>query len=306
MCSTDELQKASFFQLAGHKECFKMGVKEGTILKLSTGNEEVCLRKLSNDELSPFVPKVYGTRVFDGETYLEMQDLLANFSNASVMDVKMGCRTYREEELGSALLRHDMYNKMIEVDSNEPTDEERKDRAITKPRYMIWRETLSSTASLGFRIEGMRLIDGSVDKNFKTVKEEDQISEAFRRYAGNQKTLLKYINRMEQLKQVLLVSEFFWSHEILGSSLLFVHDDNEANIWLIDFAKTYPLPQNIRVSHRKYWQPGNYEDGYLIGLDNLIRLFKQTLYEPSPSKRCTEQNGESIKEPSNQFFWLSW
>lgn len=74
-------------------------------------------------------------------------------------------------------------------------------------------------------------------------------------------------------------SEFFKSHEIIGSSLLFLHDRKHASCWLIDFAKTGTLPNEIKITHKKNWEVGNHEDGYLIGLNNIIDLFSAVATE---------------------------
>ena len=51
--------------------------------------------------------------------YVKLQDLLAEFDNPSVCDIKMGTRTYLEEELIKAreklTMRKDMYEKMVKV-----------------------------------------------------------------------------------------------------------------------------------------------------------------------------------------------
>lgn len=57
---------------------------------------------------------------------------------------------------------------------------------------------------------------------------------------------------------------------------MFVHDVTSAGIWMIDFAKTLPLPQNLsEIRHDVEWQVGSHEDGYLIGVNNLIDIFEE-------------------------------
>lgn len=226
---------------------------------------------------------------------------------------------------------------MCQIDKNAPTDEEHRLKGVTKPRYMVWRETISSTATLGFRIEGIRRSDGTSSKDFKTTKSKEQIIKAFRDFTDGFPHAIvsctyrctvthlslidllvtnfpqpKYIQRLKAVKATLESSSFFRTHEVnidtylsrtyfivsikinhilfvinyfhlqmIGSSLLFVHDRFNANIWLIDFAKTVGLPENISIDHSSKWTVGNHEDGYLIGLNNLISIFV-TMLEQQP------------------------
>lgn len=273
-------KKYPWIQLAGHAGSFKAAAN-GRILKKHCESEQRCLDRLMADVLKPYVPAYHGDVVKDGERYNQMDDLLADFDSPCVMDCKMGVRTYLEEELTKARkkpsLRKDMYQKMVEVDPAAPTEEENAQRAVTKPRYMQWRETISSTATLGFRIEGIKKEDGSVNRDFKKTKTREQVTEAFREFTkGNPNILTAYRDRLKDIRATLEVSPFFKGHEVIGSSLLFIHDKREqAKVWMIDFGKTTPLPEGQTLKHDVPWQEGNREDGYLSGLNNLIDILTE-------------------------------
>lgn len=265
-------------QLAGHAGNFKAG-DYGKILKKYCECEHQCLESLMKDPvLRPYVPGYYGVVDKDGDSYNQMDDLLSEFDSPSIMDCKMGVRTYLEEELTKARekpkLRKDMYEKMIAVDPNAPTQEEHEQKAVLKPRYMQWRETLSSTATLGFRIEGIRKADGSCDTNFKKTKLKEEVMDTLEDFVDSNRNVLRnYLTRLKEVRTALEGSEFFNTHEVVGSSLLFVHDKTElAKVWMIDFGKTVLLPDRKTLNHRMAWVEGNREDGYLWGLDNLINI----------------------------------
>lgn len=49
--------------------------------------------------------------------------------------------------------------------------------------FQVWRETISSTANLGFRIEGIKK-DDLKSKDFKTIKSRDEIMDMFKEFCG--------------------------------------------------------------------------------------------------------------------------
>uniref|UniRef100_A0AAQ4PY55 Kinase n=1 Tax=Gasterosteus aculeatus aculeatus TaxID=481459 RepID=A0AAQ4PY55_GASAC len=272
--SVVQRRKLSWVQLAGHKGNFK-AADEGNILKRFSENEMQCFEKLKDDALLPFVPGYHGTVEKDGESFLHMTDLLVNFDLPSVMDCKMGVRTYLEEELVRARERpkprEDLYKKMVEVDGDGPTAQEHSQRGVTKPRYMQWRESMSSTNTLGFRIEGIKKCDGTCRTDFKRTRSRQDVIQVFKDFVGGNVNIIVRDTPFQKLTCNHCCSPW----QVIGSSLLFIHDHTgNAQVWIIDFGKTTALPQGQTLKHDIAWQEGNREDGYLWGLENLIRTLE--------------------------------
>ncbi|KAK1804135.1 hypothetical protein P4O66_020175, partial [Electrophorus voltai] len=257
----------------------------GKVLKKFNVVEDTCLQALMSDPLHLFVPRYYGNISRNGERYIRLEDLLSGLRKPAIMDCKMGIRTYQEEEIIKAKtkgsLRSDMYQKMENVDPTAPTAEEQAQRGVTKLRYMQWRDSTSSTSTLGLRIEGIMMENGTVLREFNKTRTKAQVTETLLFFTKRQVHILKaYVSRLEALRETLKESSFFNTHEIIGSSLLFLHDQTcKANIWMIDFGKTIPAPENVYLKHDVPWVEGNREDGYLTGLTSLISLLHAAIRE---------------------------
>ncbi|MCJ8734159.1 hypothetical protein PDJAM_G00232230 [Pangasius djambal] len=260
----------------------------GEVLKRFNEVEDTCLQALMSDPLHQFVPRYYGHISRNGENYIRLEDLLSGLKQPVIMDCKMGIRTYQEEEIvkarTKASIRTDMYQKMVKVDPTAPTEDEHAQRGVTKLRYMQWRDSTSSTSTLGFRIEGIMTENGIVRRDFNKIQSKAQVTETLLLFTKRQVHILEaYLSRLDALKETLKESTFFRSHEVIGGSLLFVHDrpTNKANIWMIDFGKTTPVPNNVHLKHDIPWVEGNREDGYLFGLASLISLLHVAIKEVS-------------------------
>lgn len=160
-----------FIQLSGHRDGFQKQT-DGRVWKKISETPSIELNAYEQISRDPFmashVATFYGERQdATGQRFVELGDLLKDFGrNAWLMDIKMGTRTFLEKEVCNAEARSDLYDKMAKTlavggpevaQLNLLTDKECEQKALTKLRYMTLREQLSSSSTLGFRIEAYKV-----------------------------------------------------------------------------------------------------------------------------------------------------
>ncbi|XP_069997734.1 inositol-trisphosphate 3-kinase homolog isoform X2 [Penaeus vannamei] len=270
-------RRNSWVQLSGHPGSLAPA-GPGTIWK-KRGPEPVetlAYQAFSQDPARELAPTFFREVVYQDEYFIEMQDLLYNFHNPSVMDIKMGTRTFLESEVTNTKARHDLYEKMIKVDPTAPTPEEHEAKAVTKLRYMDFRDNMSSSRSLGFRIEALKMTGSDAVTELKTVRSREEVVGTMSGFLkGRESTKRQVLSRLNHLRNTFAKSPYFQKHEVIGSSILIIYDDEKAGVWMIDFAKTVPVPEGVSITHREPWVLGNHEEGFLTGVDNLIKVVEE-------------------------------
>lgn len=130
---------------------------------------------------------------------------------------------------------------MVKVDPAAPTKEENELKAVTKLRYMTFRERQSSSCSLGFRIEAVKVFRqcrsrSNVSTNGRLSPFQFQgkppVSDLKTIHTGEavQSMLGVFLNRCPNVKNQLLTrlmyirqqfrdSPYFQTHEVLRSTL---------------------------------------------------------------------------------------
>jgi len=261
-------RRKTWVQAAGHEGSFVEGNKKGTVLKKYSLQEEECYKELMQDNLMRAVPRFFQTVEIEGEKYMELCCCLSDFKNPSIMDIKMGVRTFVESEVSLNKQRSDLYERMISEDPESTTEEENRKKSVTKLRYLDWRDERSSSRSLGFRVEGL-IKDGKTNKDFKSLKSQMEISCLLKSFISNGKIKKKYLERLKEIESLCIQSNFFQRHQLIGTSLLFVNDDKNGNIWMIDFGKSYKaIAENEKMDFSRR------ENGYLDGLRNIISILE--------------------------------
>lgn len=250
------------------------------------------VRASHGDPIAAVTPEYHGVETREEKRYLKMKSLIERFDAPTLclMDVKMGVRCMAEDEMLSKKPRKDLYAKLLEhgipITRSVLTAEEVEAEAITKSRWMILRDQMSSTQTLGFRVDSVvtptrrRKPKGDL----ATCRTEGQVVEVLRSFLPPTRAkaaATAILQRLGEIERSLRASEIFFASEVVGSSLFFAADDmGNSGVWMLDFGITLPadVPSG-RLKHDVQWERGNHEDGYLIGLDSLQKAWQRVIDE---------------------------
>ena len=87
------------------------------------------------------------------------------------------------------------------------------------------------------------------------------------------------LDRLVSMRLAPSRSAVFAQHEFIGTTLFFMADasSGRSDVWILDFGVTQPSEGPLK--HNVPWSQGNHEDGFFIGLDNLIKQWRQMIQE---------------------------
>jgi len=153
-------------------------------------------------------------------------------------------------------------------------------QGVTKLRYMQFRESMSTSATRGWRIEGIHLPTGKYSVP-KEMREDTVLKKTLRAFIQSRRPVaVDLLTKLKELRAALQASHWFNTHEVVSSSLLIVYDSAvparaPPGVWMIDFANVSKVDVPLQLTHRLPWQKGNREEGYLFGLDDLVETFSE-------------------------------
>jgi len=233
-------------QTAGHEgSLLKQGADR--IMKPVSKNEisfyEGFYKKYST--IQEFAPKFFGTQKKDEKTYIVMEDLTAPFKKPCIMDIKMGISSVGE------------------------------DATPEKRESMRKKDESTTTVSLGIRICGLRTYLPNKkeyivkDKPWGKKVKENAMTESMGIFFNNGNLIRKEVVQafLAKLKKIQEFFELQKNLRFYSSSLLFIYEglDSEpvkVDVRMIDFAHVHEI------------HDGGRDDGYILGLKNLIKSFE--------------------------------
>jgi len=233
-------------QMGGHEGTFQK-IDESKIMK-QTGKAETAFYEILHTypSLEVFAPKFYGTKEVEGHKYIVIEDLTQYFKKPCILDVKIGRQSYGE------------------------------DATPEKIEAMGQKDKNSTTYPLGARITAMKVYNVNSGDYVKKGKKDGQsvtvegFQAALSEYFHNGVTLRKNLipSFLEKVEKVRDWIENQGDVRLYSSSLLFLYDGDESSedirteLRIIDFAHVHKI------------QDGGKDDGYIFGINNLIKTLR--------------------------------
>jgi len=193
-------------QVAGHSGMFHR-LSESVLVKQGTAGEAAAYAGIAGTSLENFVPKCLHSVCQGDVQLLYIEDLTSRYIRPCVMDIKIGTRTFLESDAANPKRRLDLMRKIEAIDPSALSEEERMN-GVTKLRYMRFREMTSSTATLGWRVEGIRRSNGTRQvltfPSAKTLQDLSELEEAFRWFTQEREDVLQaFTRRLAALQNAL-------------------------------------------------------------------------------------------------------
>ncbi|KAK1191367.1 IP3KA kinase, partial [Pygoscelis papua] len=187
-------KRYSWVQLAGHTGSFK-AADSGKILKRFSENEKECFERLMKDPLRSCVPCFHGVVERDGESYIQLDDLLTDFEGPCVMDCKMGIRWDHDlnpEPFKGSLQRNLSKTTQVKIGStilwSSQTCPPASHVTVTpNEKCCKWLTSCTYKSSLCVFVQKA---DGTCNTNFKTTKTQEQVLQVFVEFIEGNTTIL--------------------------------------------------------------------------------------------------------------------
>ena len=219
---------------------------------------------------------------------VQMQDLAAGMIQPCGMALVMGTRTATRADFVHAAPRAEVLEACRAIDPSAPTSEEEAAGGMTQLRHLAVLDAISSTASLGFRIDAARtVVDGELaplplkeGALLETLREEADVIGAFRTFVQLDPTVARAAaHKADAICHAWeKAAEFADKHALLRTTLLFVYDDanrEKCELKMMNFGFSYRVEEG-GVKHDAPWDgtADCHEDGWLTGMRNLARVLK--------------------------------
>eukprot|EP01126_Amoeba_proteus_P033807 TRINITY_DN3336_c0_g1_i2.p1 TRINITY_DN3336_c0_g1~~TRINITY_DN3336_c0_g1_i2.p1 ORF type:complete len:264 (+),score=53.08 TRINITY_DN3336_c0_g1_i2:100-891(+) len=252
-------------QVGGHSGALSLLFIEDKVLKpIGSGlNKELefydLMRKGEIIVKNDIIPKYFGTDTRSTEwgalQYMVLQNTTCGMKNPSICDLKMGTQTWDD------------------------------DCSEKKKQGHMERDKSTTTSKFGFRFCGMKVYNAQTKKYQQYPKtygwdangDEEKLQLSVERYMDNgygvqTHMIPTWLERLQKVKEFLELGTW----KFYASSLLLVYDDNT------DGPETKP-PQCHMIDFVHTWrtQNGERDEGYLYGIETLVRLLNKILQKYS-------------------------